>query len=62
MTQKENKKADKNIFQSILEMPITRVLLVGAGLVGLVFVSSHVFRIVGSAVSNYKGMVEAIRK
>ncbi len=58
----ENKKTDyQDAFQSVYKHPITKILLFGGAVIGLIFISGFVFKIVATTTTNYKSMVGALK-
>ncbi len=64
MTQKEDsRKLDyQDTLETILKHPVTRVVLFGGAVVGFIFLSGLVMKVVANSVFSYKEMREAIRK
>ena len=60
MKANDEKKLDYNVFQSLFDMPVMKVLLVCGAVVGIIFVSGQIFRVVGNSITHYKGMKSAI--
>jgi len=59
---KEDKKLDyQDALQIMYKHPITKILLIGGAVVGLIFLSGFVFRIVATTTTNYKSMVGALK-
>ena len=64
MTQKEeSRKLDYQIaIQTMLKHPLTKVVLFGGAVVGLIFISGLVMKVVSNSVISYKDMKESINK
>ncbi|MDQ3190663.1 MAG: hypothetical protein M3Q58_03640 [Bacteroidota bacterium] len=67
MIKEESKKQEstndyQDTFTAIVKHPVTKVILIGVSVVGIIFISGLVMKVVANSVVSYKEMKEAIRK